>query len=131
MPKGCPRCGGFTYADDPYNPKTDIWCLNCGGWILPPNFKPLPLVNHIEDKLDADQWYIDDHGDIIDIIDLNIEDLVFKNPDQPFNVSYVAKAVHCSNSEARMTLDRLVRVGDMEIFRYGPQDRWLAYRRTL
>lgn len=137
MPDQCPRCGGFIYADDPrkippYTDtwKSDVWCLICGEWIPPPGFKPLPYVVHQEDRIDENSWYIDGNGDIIDGIDRKIEELIEAHPERSFNVSYVAKAVHCSNSEARMTLDRLTRHGEMELYRYGPQDRWLAYRRV-
>lgn len=79
--------------------------------------------------MEADQWYIDEHGDIIDVIDQKIEEYIEARPDSNYNVSYVAKAVHCSNSEARMTLERLVRIGVLERYYYGPMDRWVGYRK--
>ncbi len=132
MPKSihCYHCGGWCYSEDPYNLKADIWCLMCARWQVPATFKPLPYVSRTEDKFDDSEWYIDENGDIIDIIDQKIEGLIGKNPDNSFNVSYVAKAVHCSNSEARMTLDRLVRIGQLALYTYGPMDRWVAYRKV-
>lgn len=126
----CFYCGGWCYADDPYNPKTDIWCLLCARWQTPKDFKPLPYVVQSDASFSDTDWYIDEHGDIIDIIDQKIEELIERAPYKTYNVSYVAKAVHCSNSEARMTLERLVRIGALERYIYGPQDRWVGYRKA-
>lgn len=127
----CNRCGGWCYSDDPYNPKADIWCLMCGDWQRPAGFKPLPFVSRNDDTYDDSDWHIDEHGDIVDVIDRRIEGLIAGAPDASYNVSYVAKEVHCSNSEARMTLDRLARNGELELYVYGPMDRWSAYRRKV
>jgi hypothetical protein len=121
----CYRCGGWTYSEF-----GDRWCLLCGEHIKPPDFKPLPFVIFNDDRIGDDEWFIDDNGDIIDHIDQKIEALIETSPHATYNVSYVAKAVHCSNYEARMTLDRLVRIGELEVFTYGPQSRWTAYRKA-
>lgn len=125
MARRCHRCGGNLYSDDPTDPKSLIWCLQCGEWIAPPGFKPMPYIAMPEESYVPAEWTVDEHGDFIDIIDLKIEALV--QPDVPLTVSAVAKAVHCSNSEARFTLERLVRNGTLMKYTYGPQNRWIAY----
>ncbi len=121
----CHRCGGQLYSDDPYNPRSDIWCLLCCEPIYPDGFKPLPYVAKLEDD-SSNAWYIDEHGDILDIIDKRIEEFVAHG--RPVTVSAVAKAVHCSNYEARHTLERLKDRGRMNKFTYGPQNRWIGYQ---
>lgn len=128
MQSRCNRCGGNIYKEDPTNPKSDVWCLLCGEWIAPPGYKPLPFVVMAEENFSANEWHIDEHGDIVDIIDEKIEALI--ELDKVLTVSAVAKTVHCSNSEARITLERLVRNGTLRRFTYGPQDRWTAYELT-
>lgn len=126
--KVCPRCRGWIYAEDPYNKRTDWWCLMCGEWIAPKDFKPLPYVARFEDTPSDSDWYIDEHGDIIDVIDRKIESYIKEN--NFFTVSAVSKKVQCSNSEARMTLDRLVRNGVLHEYRYGPMNRWTGYKKV-
>lgn len=128
MPRKCTRCKGSLYREDPTNPKSDVWCFNCGEWIPPPGFTPLPYVVMNEDNYSYSTWHIDKHGDIVDIIDEKIENLI--KPDSILTVTQVAKTVHCSNSEARVTLERLVRNGTLIRFTYGPMDRWTAYIKT-
>ena len=125
----CTRCNGWTYPDDPTNKKTDWSCLMCGESIYPPNFKPLPYVARFEDTPADSDWYIDEHGDIIDIIDRKIEEYIAEN--DMFTVSSVSKKVQCSNSEARMTLERLVRNGRLREYTYGPMDRWTGYTKEI
>lgn len=130
MTLSCPRCiGGFIYADDPRDAKTDYWCLMCGEWIPPSGYRPLPLIPKSDmDKFDEVPFVVDEHGDFIDIIDIKIESLI---PQMPIlTVSVVAKRVGCSNSEARATLERLVRIKTLEKFYYGPQQRWVGYRKS-
>lgn len=122
----CPRCKGKCYREDPTNPKSDVWCLLCGEWICPPGFEPKPYLVRLEDSVNGHNWKIDEHGDIIDFIDLKIEALVDEG--NPLTVSHVAKKVHCSNGDARMTLERLTRIGKVRRFNYGPMDRWVAYQ---
>lgn len=126
IPKNCPRCTGWIYADDPFNRKSDIWCLMCGEWVNRPT--PLPFIGRNTESFHEDAWYIDEHGDIIDIIDQKIENLVKDNVS--LNVSAVAKRVGCSNADARMTLERLVRNKVLIKYTYGPQDRWIGYRKA-
>lgn len=125
----CPRCKGWVYKEDPAKEKSDSWCLMCGGWIQPSNFKPLPYVVRNEEPSFVEQdWYIDAHGDIIDIIDRRIEDFIATK--ESFTVTSIAKKINCSTSEAYMTLQRLVRNGTVEQYVYGPMDRWRGYRHT-
>jgi hypothetical protein len=128
MQSRCSRCRGNLYKEDPTNPKSDVWCLMCGAWIPPPGFTPLPYVVMSEDNYSYSEWKIDKHGDIVDIIDEKIEALI--QPESILTVTQVAKTVHCSNSEARITLERLVRNGTLIRFTYGPQERWTAYIQT-
>lgn len=127
MAKSCPRCKGWIYTDLINPKKIERWCLMCGEWIAPIDFKPLPYVAREDETFkDANDWYIDEHGDIIDIIDRKIEEYI--RTVHTFTVSAVAKKINCAISEARMTLDRLIRNGSIEKFTYGPQDRWTGYR---
>ena len=108
----------------------------CGEWQLPPNFKPLPIMSKNEEPSFKDtEWYIDEHGDIIDIIDKRIEKYIADK--DTFTVSAIAKKINCAISEVRMTLERLMRHGQVESYRYGPpeastgQPRWTGYRKTF
>lgn len=126
MPKRCPRCNGQLYSDDPWNPKSDVWCLLCGEWIPPNGYRPLPYVSRLEEDAPSDAWYVDEYGDILDIIDQRIEE--YMQHGRAVTVSAVAKAVHCSNYESRQTLERLTLRGKLRRFAYGPQDRWIGYQ---
>ena len=127
MPKRCPRCEGQLYSDDPWNPKSEVWCFMCCEAIFNDDFQPLPYVSRLEDSSSKDDWFVDEYGDILDIIDQRIEELLQNG--FPVTVSSVAKAVHCSNFEARHTLDRLTMRGKIQKFTYGPQDRWIGYQK--
>ena len=128
MTLSCPRCNGFVYADDPRDSKTDFWCLICGEWCPPSGYRPLPYVPKSEaDIYGNTSYYVDEHGDFIDIIDLKIEKLI--GVYDVLTVSAVAKKVGCSNGEARATLERLARIKILERYSYGPQNRWLGYKK--
>lgn len=102
----------------------------CGEHILPEDFKPLPFVSRHDDPDKYDSWAIDEHGDIIDIIDRKIESYINEHPYQRYLVSDIARIASCSNGDARMTLERLTKNGVLQRFPHGPQGRWLAYRRV-
>lgn len=130
MTLSCPRCRGFVYADDPTNPRTDYWCLMCGEWIPPSGYRPQPLIPKSDaDKYDDTAYFIDEHGDFIDVIDLKIESLI--TDDAILTVSAIAKKVGCSNGEARATLERLTRIKTLERYSYGPQSRWVGYKKRM
>lgn len=125
----CYHCGSWCYADDPYKENTDVWCLLCARWQAPPDFKPLPFVVRDEEpNFNGQDWYIDSHGDIIDIVDKRIE--AFIATKDTFTVTSIAKKTNCSTSEAYMTLQRLMRNGLVEQYVYGPLNRWRGYRHT-
>lgn len=128
MNKPCPRCGGWVYTDDPAKKKPESWCLMCGEDIKPPDFKPLPFVARNDDPLPDSSWFINDEGEIIDIIDIKVEEFAKEN--NFFTVSAVSKKVQCSNNEARYSLQRLVKNGTLLEYRYGPQNRWVGYKRS-
>lgn len=125
--KACPRCGGWIYTDPPYTKKADRWCLMCGEPIYPPDFKPLPYSARVDDSSPPVDWQIDEYGNIVDEIDKKVEKLVDEG--SFLTVSHVAKKLHCSNGDARISLERLVRIGTAEKTHYGPQNRWVAYRK--
>lgn len=127
QPRRCTRCiRGNLYSEDPTNPKADIWCFQCGEWIRPPDFKPLPYAPHLEDGPQNVVWRIDEYGDIVDELDEKIEAMLEDR--NVVTVSGVAKKFHCSNSAARMSLERLVRINKIDTIEYGPQKRWLGYQ---
>jgi hypothetical protein len=99
----------------------------CGEPIYPPDFKPLPYTARTDDDAPKMDWEIDEYGYIVDEIDKKVEKLVDEG--SFLTVSHVAKKLHCSNGDARMSLERLVRIGTAEKNEYGPQNRWVAYRK--
>lgn len=124
----CHRCNGQLYSDDAWNQRSDIWCLMCCAWIPPDGYIPVPFASHLDDDATSDEFYIDEHGDILDIIDQRIEEYMMTGV--TVTVSSVAKRVHCSNFEARQTLERLTLRKKLIRFTYGPQDRWIGYRKA-
>jgi hypothetical protein len=125
--KSCPRCGGWVYTDPPYTAKSDRWCINCCEPIYPKHFKPLPYAVRFDESSPQIDWEIDEYGNIVDEIDKKVEKLV--EGGSFLTVSHVAKKLHCSNGDARISLERLVRIGSAEKFQYGPQNRWVGYRK--
>jgi hypothetical protein len=125
--RSCHRCGGWVYIDPPYTEKAERWCLACGASIYPKDFKPLPFAVRLEDANPTVDWEIDQYGNIVDEIDRKVEKLVEQG--SFLTVSQVAKKLHCSNGDARISLERLVRIGTAEKRQYGPQNRWVGYQK--
>lgn len=126
----CTRCmNGQAFHEDPGNPKSDVVCLQCGEWQRPKNWHPQPYISRLEDTTYKKTWEVDKEGNIVDEIDLRVEDLLAT--DDTFTVSQVARSLHCSNGDARMSLERLLRMNRAETIRYGPQSRWTGYKRKV
>lgn len=127
MVQRCSRCiNGQAFPEDPDNPKSDIVCLQCGEWQKPPGYKPFPYISRLEDTTYKKTWDVDEDGNIYDEIDRKVEELVAAG--ETLTVSHVARTLHCSNGDARMSLDKMVGAGTAHTIRYGPQDRWIGYR---
>jgi predicted transcriptional regulator len=87
----------------------------------------LPYAVRFDESSPQIDWEIDEYGNIVDEIDKKVEKLV--EGGSFLTVSHVAKKLHCSNGDARISLERLVRIGSAEKFQYGPQNRWVGYRK--